>query len=95
MDRRTFLQTSTTLNANLVFILCANCVPTVQMSVDIDKAAGILIDKIGNKNTPSTTAREYKQVPGETAKPLFIGSIPIAASNLLNNLRALESVTEK
>ena len=29
MDRRTFLQTSTTLNANLVFILvcqmCANC----------------------------------------------------------------------
>jgi hypothetical protein len=24
--------------------------------------------------------------PGRTAKPLFIGSIPIAASNLLNNL---------
>jgi len=31
----------------------------------------------------------------KTAKPLFIGSIPIAASNLLNNLPAAESVTEK
>jgi hypothetical protein len=35
-----------------------------------------------------------------SAKPLFIGSIPIAASNLLNNLReadngAAESITEK
>jgi hypothetical protein len=31
----------------------------------------------------------------KTAKPLFIGSIPIAASNLLNNLRALQPATEK
>jgi hypothetical protein len=30
-----------------------------------------------------------------TAKPLFIGSIPIAASNLLNNLQAAQSITEK
>jgi hypothetical protein len=80
--------------------LCAKCVPTAQMSVDVEKAAGILIDKMANKNTPSTTAREYKQEPGETAKLLFIGSIPIAASNLLNNLPeadngAAESITEK
>jgi len=43
------------------------------MSVDVDKATGILIDKMANKNTPSITARDYKQETGETAKPLFIG----------------------
>jgi hypothetical protein len=30
-----------------------------------------------------------------SAKPLFIGSIPIAASNLLNNLQAAQSITEE
>ena len=32
--------------------------------------------------------------PGRTAKPLFIGSIPIAASNLLNNLETLHGLVK-
>jgi hypothetical protein len=39
--------------------------------------------------------RRSQVVRQRSAKPLFIGSIPIAASNLLNNLRAAESITEK
>jgi hypothetical protein len=41
------------------------------------------------------SGRRSQVVRQRSAKPLFIGSIPIAASNLLNNLRAAESITEK
>ena len=64
------------------------------MSVEIDKGAGILIDKMANKNTPSITAREYKQEPGESAKPLFIGSISIAASSNFASLFFLFAATQ-
>jgi hypothetical protein len=47
--------------------------------------------KLSGKEQIGTGAKSL----AETAKPLFIGSIPIAASNLLNNLRAAESITEK
>jgi hypothetical protein len=36
--------------------------------------------------------RRSQVVRQRSAKPLFIGSIPIAASNLFNNLQAVKSV---
>ena len=57
------------------FLVVQNCVPTAHKSVEM----GILMRnepcKYSNKNALSHTQRKCEKELGETAKPLFIGSI--------------------
>jgi len=65
------------------------CLPTAQNSVEANEGVKISTCKEPKENALFGTQRNCGKELGETAKPLFIGSIPIAASNPFNNLQTV------
>jgi hypothetical protein len=74
-----------------------SCITDVSLLRDTDPNPGEHahsrnIETSNKRACKSTHSRTSENKLSKTAKPLFIGSIPIAASNLLNNLPAVTNL---